>query len=169
MSYKSQPKGITIIVAASENNVLGKNNDLIWSIPEDLIRFKNFTTGHSVIMGRKTFESLPKALPKRRNIIITRNKKYFAENIETCYSIEEALSLVKNDPQPFIIGGGQIYLQSIDIANIIELTRVHKYFDGDTFFPKISSEKWELISEQKISASNSKDLSYSYLTYKRKK
>jgi|TARA_Y100000992_G_scaffold49919_1_gene29317 dihydrofolate reductase len=169
MSYKSQPKGITIIVAASENNVLGKNNNLIWRIPEDLIRFKKLTTGHSVIMGRKTFESMPKALPKRRNIIITRNKKYFAENAEICYSIEEALSLVKNDPQPFIIGGGQIYLQSMDLANLIELTRIHQDFDGDTFFPEIPSNKWELISEEKISALNSEDLSYSYLTYKRKK
>ena len=169
MNYKSELKGITIIAAASENNVLGKNNDLIWRIPEDLMRFKKLTTGHAVIMGRKTFESMSKALPNRRNIIITRNKKFFAENTEICYSIKEALSLVENDPQPFIIGGGEIYLQSMEFANIIELTRVHHDFDGDTFFPEIPNRKWELILKEKISSMTPESLSWSYLRYKRKK
>ena len=169
MNYKSELKGITIIAAASENNVLGKNNDLIWRIPEDLMRFKKMTTGHAVIMGRKTFESMSKALPNRRNIIVTRNKKFFAENTEICYSIKEALSLVKDDPQPFIIGGGEIYSQSMEFANIIELTRVHHDFDGDTFFPEIPNHKWELILKERISSLTPEDLSWSYLRYKRKK
>ena len=169
MNYKSELKGITIIAAASENNVLGKNNDLIWKIPEDLMRFKKMTTGHAVIMGRKTFESMSKALPNRRNIIVTRNKKFFAENTEICYSIKEALSLVKDDPQPFIIGGGEIYSQSMEFADIIELTRVHHDFDGDTFFPEIPNHKWELILKERISSLTPEDLSWSYLRYKIKK
>tara|TARA_B110000003_G_scaffold143466_1_gene144674 strand:+ start:56 stop:622 length:567 start_codon:yes stop_codon:yes gene_type:complete len=158
-------KGITIIAAASENDALGKDNSLIWHISDDLQRFKKLTSGHSIIMGRKTFESMPRALPNRRNIIVTRNKGYLAKEAEVCSSIENALSLVKDDMQPFIIGGGEIYRQSMALAERIELTRIHDVFDADTFFPNIPETKWKLINEEKQSKSNTNNFSFSYLTY----
>ena len=129
---------ITIIAAASDNDVIGNDNKLIWHLSKDLIRFKNLTKGHHVIMGRKTFESMPKALPNRTNVVISRNKNYTAENIIVVDSIENALNVCKNDPQPFIIGGGEIYKLGLQYAKRIELTRVHHDFEGDTFFPEIN-------------------------------
>jgi len=168
MSLSDKNKGVTIIAAAADNDALGKDNNLIWHLSEDLKRFKKLTSGHAIMMGRKTFESMPKALPNRRNIIITRNKNYLAEGAEICTSIEEALSVVKNDLQPFIIGGGEIYRQSMALADRIELTRIHEEFDADTFFPNIPGTKWKLIGEKRFLNSSTNDLSYSYLTYIRK-
>ena len=105
----SKKREITIIAAASENNVLGKNNKLIWHIPDDLKRFKKLTLGHSIIMGRKTFESMPKPLSERKNIILTRNKNYKANGIFIAHNIPEVLNYCQDDNQPFIIGGGEIY------------------------------------------------------------
>ena len=118
-------KDITLIASASENNALGKDNQLIWHISDDLKRFKRLTSGHAIIMGRKTFESMPKALPNRTNIVITRKHDYTAKNAIVVHSIHEALEKANNDNQPFIIGGGEIYSQSILLADRIELTRVH--------------------------------------------
>ena len=128
---------LTIIAAVSINNVIGNNNKLIWKLSNDLKRFKNLTTNHSVIMGRKTFESLPNPLPDRDNIVITRDTNYSKPNIQVCSSIEDAINLTKTDTQPFIIGGGEIYSQTINIVDKIELTRVHEEFDGDAYFPEI--------------------------------
>jgi len=158
----SKEKAITIIAAISENGVLGKDNKLIWHLPEDLKRFKRFTFGHSIIMGRKTFESLPKALPGRHNIVVTTNKKFFAVGITVCHSLIEAIKASGDDLQPFIIGGGQIYQQAIKLADKIELTKIYKSFDGDVFFPEIDSKLWHLDKEEKHEHSN---LKYSYLTY----
>ena len=113
-------KEITIIAAVSENNVLGKNNKLIWHIPNDLKRFKKLTLGHSVIMGRKTFESIAKPLPQRKNIILTRNKNYKAKGALIAHNVKEALNFCENDNQPFIIGGGEIYKLFMGISNKIE-------------------------------------------------
>ena len=134
---------ITIIVAASENDVIGNNNKLIWHLSKDLIRFKNLTKGHHVIMGRKTFESMPKALPNRTNVVITRNKNYTAENITVVDSLENALKVCIDDPQPFIIGGGEIYRIGLTYAKRIELTRVYHNFEGDTTFPQIDKNLWK--------------------------
>ena len=136
---------ITIIVAASENDVIGNNNKLIWHLSKDLIRFKNLTKGHHVIMGRKTFESMPKALPNRTNVVITRNKNYTAENITVVDSLENALKVCKDDPQPFIIGGGEIYRIGLTYAKRIELTRVYHNFEGDTTFPQIDKDLWKEV------------------------
>tara|TARA_B110000444_G_scaffold259143_1_gene301948 strand:- start:4239 stop:4778 length:540 start_codon:yes stop_codon:yes gene_type:complete len=168
INFQNSIKGVTIIAAAAENDALGKENKLIWHIPEDLQRFKKLTSGHAIIMGRKTFESMPKALPNRRNIIVTRNKKYVANGAEVSSSIEDALSLVKDDKQPFIIGGGEIYRQSMALADRIELTRVHEKFDADTFFPNIPKTTWKLLSEINKSTSEIHKISFSYLTYKRR-
>jgi len=159
---------LTIIAAASINNVIGNKNKLIWHISKDLIRFKELTLNHAVIMGRKTFESLPYPLPNRLNIVVTRNTSYNNEGIVVCKSIEEALLHCKNDSQPFIIGGGEIYSQTIDIADKIELTRVYKIYDGDAYFPKIPEEKFKLINEETNETNGDEKVKYSFLTYKRK-
>jgi dihydrofolate reductase len=159
---------LTIIAAASTNNVIGFNNKLIWNIPNDLKRFKELTLGHSVIMGRKTFESLPNPLPKRRNIIVTKNKDYSRNGIEVTSNIEDAIDLCKSDSQPFIIGGGEIYSQTIEIVDKIELTRVYKDYQGDAFFPDIPPDKFELANELVNYLDDDSSTKYSFLTYIRK-
>ena len=159
---------LTIIAAVSINNVIGNNNKLIWKLSNDLKRFKNLTTNHSVIMGRKTFESLPNPLPDRNNIVITRDTNYSKPNIQVCSSIEDAINLTKTDTQPFIIGGGEIYSQTINIVDKIELTRVHKEFDGDAYFPEIPLDIFELINEENYNSDLENEFDYSYLTYKKR-
>jgi dihydrofolate reductase len=153
---------ITIIAAVDENNVLGKDNQLIWHLPEDLKRFKRLTTGHAIIMGRKTFESLPKALPNRHNIVVTRNQNYSKEGVTVCHSLEAAIECAKNDDQPFVIGGGQVYEQAIELADVIELTKIHAQFEGDVFFPEIDLKKWSVEKEERMSHP---DFEYSFITY----
>ena len=159
---------LTIIAAVSINNVIGNNNKLIWKLSNDLKRFKNLTTNHSVIMGRKTFESLPNPLPDRDNIVITRDTNYSKPNIQVCSSIEDAINLTKTDTQPFIIGGGQIYTQTINIVDKIELTRVHEEFDGDAYFPEIPLDIFELINKENYNSDLENEFDYSYLTYKKR-
>ena len=156
---------ITIIVAASENDVIGNNNKLIWHLSKDLIRFKNLTKGHHVIMGRKTFESMPKALPNRTNVVITRNKNYTAENIIVVDSLENALKVCKDDPQPFIIGGGEIYRIGLTYAKRIELTRVYHNFEGDTTFPQIDKNLWKEVKNIKMFDVENHNYNFSFITY----
>ncbi len=167
MSDVNSLKEITLIAAASENNVLGMDNKLIWHISDDLKRFKKLTLGHSVIMGRKTFESMPNALPNRKNIVLTRNKNYKAKNAILANDLEKAVELTGDDSNPYIIGGGEIYNLFLPIANRIELTRVHKIFDGDAFFPEIDLNKWELLYKEKHFSNSDNIYNYSYLTYKK--
>tara|TARA_X000001036_G_scaffold437080_1_gene481614 strand:+ start:1294 stop:1791 length:498 start_codon:yes stop_codon:yes gene_type:complete len=159
-------KNITIIAAIGENNELGLDNKLIWNIKEDLKRFKKLTTGHSIIMGRKTFESISKALPGRLNIVLTKNKNFKFKNVSTASNIHEAIELTKDDEQPFIIGGSEIYSLFINMAQTMELTRVHDSFKADTFFPDINFGKWNKIYEEKFNFDN---LPYSFITYKKNK
>ena len=159
---------LTIIAAVSINNIIGNKNKLIWKLSNDLKRFKNLTTNHSVIMGRKTFESLPNPLPDRNNIVITRDTNYSKPNIQVCSSIEDAINLTKTDTQPFIIGGGEIYNQTINIVDKIELTRVHEEFDGDAYFPEIPLDIFELINEENYNSDLENEFDYSYLTYKKR-
>ena len=167
MNESEALKEITLIAAASENNALGKNNQLIWHLSDDLKRFKRLTQGHSIIMGRKTFESMPKALPNRKNIILTRNKGYKAQNAWVAHTIEEALKLTEGDLQPFIIGGGEIYKLFLSRAHSIELTRVHGTFEADTFFPEIDYKNWELIEEEKHLSSVNQPFDYSFLKFRK--
>lgn len=139
---------ITLIAAAAENNALGKDNQMIWHLPDDFKRFKQLTSGHYIIMGRKTFDSLPGMLPNRTHVIITRQQDYTAENCIIANSLEEALKACPQDEEVFVIGGGEIYKQSITIADKIELTRVHGTTpEADAFFPKIDPNKWELTEK----------------------
>ena len=156
---------ITIIVAASENDVIGNNNKLIWHLSKDLIRFKNLTKGHHVIMGRKTFESMPKALPNRTNVVITRNKNYTAKNIKVVDSLENALKVCKDDPQPFIIGGGEIYRIGLTYAKRIELTRLYHNFEGDTTFPQIDKNIWKEVKNIKMFDIENHNYNFSFITY----
>ena len=148
----------------SDNRVIGNNNELIWKLSSDLKRFKELTTGHPVVMGRKTYESIGKPLPNRRNIIITRNSEYEVEGCETVSSLEEALLLTNNDC--FIIGGGEIYKQSLEVADKIYLTLVHKDFEGDTTFPELGKE-WATIDTKDFDADEKNEYNYSFIEYDR--
>jgi dihydrofolate reductase len=159
---------ITMIAAAAENNALGKNNDLIWHISEDLKRFKRLTSGHAIIMGRKTFESMTKALPNRKNIVLTNKKDYHPEGATVVHTLEDALTLVKDDSQPFIIGGGEIYRLFMPYCDRIELTRVHHNFEADVFFPKIDLNQWKEIARENIEATKEQPYNYSYITFEKK-
>ena len=159
---------ITLIAAVAENNALGKNNQLLWHLPNDFKRFKNVTSGHYIIMGRKTFESFPKPLPNRMHVIITRQKNYVQENCIVVDSLPKAIAVCPSDEEIFIIGGGEIYRQSIEIADKLDITRVHHTFNADTFFPEIDLNKWQLA----LSDFNPKDekhlFDYTFETYLRK-
>ncbi|MFV0305204.1 MAG: dihydrofolate reductase [Moheibacter sp.] len=159
---------ITLIVAKSENNVIGKNNELIWHLPADLKHFKDLTTGHPIIMGRKTYDSIGKPLPNRTNIVITRNKKWKSEGVSVADSLEEAMEIAKEiNPTLYIIGGGNIYEQSIESADALEVTEVHDEFDGDTFFPQIDSTVWKEVSRQDFPADEKNEFSFSFVRYER--
>jgi dihydrofolate reductase len=163
-------KTISIIVAIAENNAIGKDNKLLWHISDDLKRFKKLTIGHTVIMGKKTFESLQvHPLQNRTNIVLSNDK---GEKIEGCvmaYSIEEALAKCPDNEECFVIGGGMVYRQFFKIADRLYITKVHKSFDADTFFPEIKYEDWELIEEEDHIQADDNNLPYSYNVYKRKR
>jgi dihydrofolate reductase len=159
---------ITIIAAAGENNSLGKDNDLVWHLPDDFKRFKELTSGNHILMGRKTFETFPKPLPNRKHLIITRQEEYSVpENCFVFDAIQSAIDFTDNQ-DIWIIGGGEIYKQSMEIADRIELTRVHSEFEADTFFPEIG-EEWKLVSEEYHPVDDRHKYDFTYLTYDRRK
>jgi dihydrofolate reductase len=160
---------ITIIAAIAKNNALGKDNDLIWYLPADLKRFKKVTTGHYILMGRNTFESIGKPLPNRTTIIITRNKNYFKEGCLIAGSLEEAIELAKEEAQLFIIGGAQIYKEIIakNLADQLDITLVHSEFEADVFFPEIDAKIWEEAAREDFKADEKNDYDYSFISYKK--
>lgn len=158
---------ITMVAAAAENNALGKNNDLIWHLPDDFKRFKAITSHHHIIMGRKTFETFPKLLPNRKHVVITRQKNYNREDVEVVHSLEEALKFSSDETEVFIIGGGEIYKQALPFAHKIELTRVHDTFEADAFFPEIDESRWKLINSEYHGKDERHNYDFTYLTYKR--
>ena len=149
---------LILIAAISENYVIGNNGRIPWKIPEDMKRFKELTIGHAVIMGRKTYESIGKPLPKRTNIVVTRSDLAH-EGIVVCHSIDEAIKQCTG--QTYIIGGQQIYEQTINLANKLEITKVHQQFPGDAFFPLIDENAWKEIAR-------TDQQGYSFVTYSRK-
>ena len=162
-------KQLIMIAAAAENNALGINNDLPWHLPDDFKRFKQLTSGHKIIMGRKTLESFPKALPNREHIAITRDINYQPKfPCQIVHSLEGALALIGPEETAFIIGGGEIYRQAMDFATKIELTRVHAKVEADTFFPEIDEQIWQLVKEDFHPADEKHKHSFTYLTYLRK-
>jgi dihydrofolate reductase len=161
-------KKISIIVAIAQNNAIGKNNDLLWHIPADLKRFKKITSGHQVIMGKLTYESLPvRPLPNRTNIVITDKPGETFEGCTTVYAIEEALNLCNDSEESFIIGGGSIYRQFLPFANKLYLTMVHKVFEADTFFPNVDLSVWKLVDREDHEPEGSLDFSYSFLVFEK--
>ncbi len=162
-------KQISIIVAIAANNAIGKDNDLLWHISKDLQRFKSLTEGHTIVMGKKTYFSLPRRpLPKRTNMVITDVDGEQIDNCLMAYSIDEAVDKMEVDSENFIIGGGSIYRQFMTVADKLYITRVHKDFEGDVFFPEIDSKTWKLLSSEKITNDAQNDFSYTFEIYKRK-
>lgn len=157
----------SIIVAVAENHAIGCQNKLLWHISEDLKRFKEITTGHTIIMGRKTFESLPKVLPNRQHIVITKNTDFKIDDssVKVIHSIDEILSLAKEPQEYFIIGGEEIYKQFLPFANKIYLTSVHKDFQADAFFPKINESEWTIM--EKTDSNETSPLPFSFITMER--
>lgn len=164
---EKQQKNITMIAAVAENNALGMDNKLIWHLSNDLKRFKNLTKGHHVIMGRKTFESMPKALPNRTNVVITRKAEYSAENAHVVNTLEAALALAQEDDRPFIIGGGEIYRQAMAFCDCIELTRVHEDFEADTFFPEIDTAVWREVWRENHDKDEKHAHAFSFIRYEK--
>lgn len=159
---------ITIIAAIGNNNALGKDNRLIWHLSKDLKRFKNLTEHHPVVMGRKTYESIGKALPNRTNIVVSRKENWFEENILIVSTLKEAIKFAKKiDEDIFIIGGGDIYRQTIELADRLEITRVNGDFEADTFFPQIDPETWQKTDEECHSKDDKNDHDFCFQTYKR--
>ena len=158
---------VSIVVAISENNAIGKNNQLLWYLPADLKHFKNITTGHTVIMGRKTYDSVGKPLPNRRNIIITR-QDITIEGCEVVKSIEDALALCTAEEEAFIVGGAEIYRQSIHLTDRIYLTIVHQKFDADSFFPEINYTEWKETEHEDHQPDEKNKIPYSFITLDRR-
>ena len=161
---------ISLIVAASTNNAIGKNNQLLWHLPNDLKFFKNTTWGMPVIMGRKTFEAVNKPLPGRFNIVITRQTDWKAAGTISATDLNDALQKATetNCNEIFVIGGGEIYKQAMELADTIYLTRVHANIDGDTFFPVIDETKWHLVTNQDFGVDEKHAFAYSFQTWERK-
>jgi Dihydrofolate reductase len=161
---------ISIIVAVSEDLGIGKDNDLLWHLPEDMKRFKRLTTGNTVIMGRRTWESLPrKPLQGRRNIVITDIPGEEFEGAESASSINEAASKCKKDEEAFIIGGGSVYRQFMPLAGKLYITHVHKKTPADVFFPEIDQEIWKVIEKDEFKPVDPEGIPYTYVIYERKR
>ena len=160
---------LSIIVAKAKNNVIGKNNKLIWCLPEDLTRFKNITTGHTIIMGRKTFESLGRVLPNRKHIVLTQNKDYKINdiNVEVVYSLTEINKYIESKEEVFVIGGATIYNLLMPYVTKMYITQINKNFEGDAFFPNIDKKKWKIIEQEKRSSTSENNFDYEYITYKK--
>ncbi len=154
---------LTIIVAVDASNGIGVNNALPWHLPEDLAHFKRLTSGHPIIMGRKTFDSIGRPLPNRRNIVISRNAAWQHEGVERVASLEEAIALVAGVPEAFIIGGGQIFEQALPLVDRLVITRIDRTYECDAFFPPLPQGEWqEVAREDHVSAAG---LPYSFISY----
>lgn len=159
---------ITLIAAVAENNALGKDNQLLWHLPDDFKRFKTITSGHYIVMGRKTFESFPKPLPNRTHVIISRQKSYQPEGCIVVDSLQKALAVCPKEEETFIIGGGEIYRQSIEIADKLDITKVHHTFEADTYFPEIDLNEWQLMASEFHLKDDKHLFDFSFQTYLRK-
>jgi len=159
---------ISIIVAVAQNDAIGKNNDLLWHIPADMKRFKKLTLGHTLIMGKRTYQSLPvKPLSNRQSIVITDDPDDHFEGCIMVSSIEESLKLCDPSKETFIIGGASVYRQFLPLTDRLYLTKVHQDFEGDVFFPAVNYNNWKLVSEENFPPDDKNDFSFSFLIYDR--
>ncbi|MFI3321726.1 MAG: dihydrofolate reductase [Rikenellaceae bacterium] len=157
----------SIIVAIAKNRVIGKDNSLIWHISEDLRYFKRITTAHTIIMGRKSYESIGRPLPNRRNIVVSRNSDYSAAGCECVTSIESAIELCKDEQEIFIIGGGEIYKSTLPLADKLYITEVKHDYEGDTFFPEIDFSQWKEISRESYERGEKYEYPFDFVVYER--
>lgn len=160
---------LSIIVAKAKNNIIGKDNKIIWHLPEDLKHFKNITTGHTIIMGRKTFESLGRVLPNRKHIIFSNNPSFNVneENVKVVHSLLEIQDLIEGKEEAFVIGGAMIYNFLMPYVKKMYVTEIDKEFEGDTFFPKIDDNMWKETSREKGIKDDKNNLDYYFVTYER--
>jgi len=161
-------QNVALIVAASENDVIGADGELPWHLSADLRRFRKLTTGHHIIMGRKTFESIGRLLPERTTVIVTRNPDYYFAGARIASNIRAALQMARDDNQPFITGGAGIYRAALDYVHTIHLTRVHARIDGDAFLPEINWEQWKLQDSVRHQADHQNEYDYSFEVYRRR-
>lgn len=161
---------LSIIVAKAKNNAIGKNNQLLWHLSDDLKRFKRLTTGHTIIMGRKTFESLGRVLPNRKHIVFTQNPDFKVndENVEVVHSMLQIQEYIENEEEAFVIGGAVIYNLLMPYVKKMYITEIDKEFDGDAFFPRVDEEKWKEISREKGPEDEKNDFTYQYVTYEKR-
>lgn len=161
---------VSLLLAASENNVIGKNNQLPWHLPDDLKYFKNMTWGLPILMGRKTFDSIGKPLPGRKSIVITRDNNWHQDGVERVHSLVEAIQKGTDlgAKEIFVIGGAEIFNSALPIANRIYLTRIHHDFDGDVFFPEIDTQEWECVASRFCAADEKNAFDHTYQVWERK-
>ena len=161
---------LSIIVAIAKNNAIGKDNKLLWHLPEDLKRFKRLTTGHNIIMGRKTFESLGRVLPNRHHIILCNDAKLNVqdENVEILDDISKLDKYINSEEENFVIGGATMYKLLMPYSNKMYITEIDKDFDGDVYFPKINKDEWKATEREQGPEDNENDFEYEYVTYERK-
>lgn len=157
---------VSVIVAVAENGVIGDKNSLLWHISEDLRNFKRITSGHPVVMGRKTFESLGRPLPNRKNVVITR-QDIEIEGCEVAHSLDEALAMFSADEEIFIIGGAQIYREAMPIADRFYLTRVHHSYEGDTSFPEWKESEWQKVDSERFERGEKYEYPFTFEVYNR--
>ena len=158
---------LSAIVAMASNRVIGANNALPWRLPDDLKRFKQLTMGHTLVLGRKTYESIGRPLPGRTMVVVTRQKDYAPEGVKVVHSVDEALALAKGDSEVFIAGGAELYAQTMDRVERLYLTRIEREFPGDTYFPEVDLSTWRLIEGEHHAPESAADLPYSFLTFER--
>lgn len=159
---------VSIVVAIAENNAIGKNNELLWYLPTDLKHFKQLTSGRTIIMGRKTFDSIGKPLPNRRNIVITRSAGMEIPGAEVVNTLDQALALCTTEEEVFIVGGAEIYRQAMDKTDKIYLTRVHAQYAADAFFPEIDQKNWDEVDTEPHQPDEKNNLAYTFSTLLRK-
>lgn len=159
---------LSLIVAAGEHNEIGKDGKMPWHLPADLRHFKTVTLGKPVIMGRRTYESIGKPLPQRRNIVVTRDKSWNADGCEVAHSLPEALVMAAGEPEIMLIGGGQLYREALPRTQRIHLTRVHGVFDADTFFPELDMSQWREVARESHPADERNGYACSFLVLERK-
>ncbi|RZJ64868.1 MAG: dihydrofolate reductase [Flavobacterium sp.] len=160
-------RGLGLVVAISENNAIGKDNQLLWHLPADLKHFKEITSGHTIIMGRKTYDSIGRPLPNRRNIVITRSTDLQIPNVEVVNSLDSAISLCEGENEVFIIGGAEIYKHAIQFTDRIYLTTVHQTYEADVYFPELNKNEWKEISSEFHPADEKNSVAYTFSTLER--
>lgn len=160
---------LSIVVAKAKNNIIGKDNKIIWNLPEDLKHFKELTTGHTIIMGRKTFESLGGVLPNRKHIIFSQNPDFRVndENVEVVHSLLQIQDLIEGEEEAFVIGGAMIYNFLMPYVKKMYVTEINEEFDGDSFFPKINENTWKEVNREKGIKDENNNMDYEFVIYER--